>query len=230
MKPAPPVSRTLTRVASVSGRQGHLEAASTLDVVHGDLPPCDSTTPRAMARPSPAPPSSPLRDGVPRQPVSNTRAGWPPECRRSRRSRRPGCDRPRPAGPQSHDQLPVGVPDRVGDQIGHRPGQIVGRTEHRQPVVFRDIDFQPYPLRPSRRRRLGCDIGDQLGQRHQVCGLASGRPARGRARTGRPPDRSSGPRWRAGAPSPVERRRSRRPPGPRRAPANRPAACAGHGT
>ena len=46
-------------------------------------PPCDSTTPRAIARPRPAPPSSPLRDGVPRQPASNTRErlawGIPPQ-------------------------------------------------------------------------------------------------------------------------------------------------------
>src|SRR6186997_177719 len=46
-------------------------------------PSCDSTTPRAMANPRPAPPSSPLRDGVPRQPASKTRArlvsGMPPQ-------------------------------------------------------------------------------------------------------------------------------------------------------
>src|SRR5215217_4198968 len=46
-------------------------------------PSCDSTTPRAMASPRPAPPSSPLREGVPRQPASKTRgrfaSGIPPQ-------------------------------------------------------------------------------------------------------------------------------------------------------
>ena len=55
----------------------------------------------------------------------------------------------------------LGVPDRVADQVGHRPGQIVGRTEHREPVVVGQLDLErdacgcaPWRPTPTPRRSI----------------------------------------------------------------------------
>ena len=80
MKPAPPVSSTLTTPGLGSRSSKRQPPATLLTAIR---PSCASTTPRAMASPRPAPPSSPLRDGVPRQPTSKTRprfsSGIPPQ-------------------------------------------------------------------------------------------------------------------------------------------------------
>jgi hypothetical protein len=96
MKPAPPVSRTLTRSGSPGvedpGKAGFRNPSTAVD------------------------------NGYPNVTVVSTSTLKP------------------------HQQPRVCVPDRICGQVAQRPGQIVGRTEHRQPVIVGKIDFQAYAL------------------------------------------------------------------------------------
>ena len=119
----------------------------------------DSTTPRAMARPSPAPPSVELVRDYPASRCRRPDPDKPPECRRSRPSPKPVPSRPLHGRLRPHDLVRLGMPDGVANQVAEGTAEVLVPPEHGQVVMIGDVPPRvgPVPserwLRPPRRHR-----------------------------------------------------------------------------